>query len=77
MSASLGSHVTLVYLRGGGLTLTWAESWGAEVTPKAASLSVLSFENSLLALVFRFVCVVCALWVGEQAEGRILDSWSL
>lgn len=61
MSASLGSHMTLVYLRGGGLTLTWAESWGAEVTPKAASLSVLSFENSLLALVFRFVCVVCAL----------------
>lgn len=61
VSVSLVSHLTLVYLRGGGLTLTWAESWGAEVTPKAASLSVLSFEKSILALVFRFLCVECAL----------------
>lgn len=61
MSTSLGSHLTLVYLREGGLTPTWAESWDAEVTPKAASLSVLSFEKSILALVFRFLCVVCAL----------------
>lgn len=34
--------------------------WGTGITSKAASLSVLSFEKSVLALVFRlFVCNVC------------------
>ena len=60
VSTSLACHLTLVYFTG-CLALTWAGRWGAGITPKAASLSVLSFEKSILALVLRLLCIVCAL----------------